>query len=555
MGHIAFLLWFVSIAACAYVAKQKGRGGVRWVFPGLLFGFVTLVTPTFVAADTPTPTPVPTSDLSARFSASGAARSEVFQLAAGRYELSLAIDGNYRQSARGNWKIELFRRPDDVLMLESSGRNATARVRVEVLIEKTSWNLWFRLGVESDANWTVVFSRIGELPAVDSVPSPAAQSTTAPSATPTAVRSSRFASKGGARSEVFQLDEGRYEVLVVIGENDRAIAFDTWTLEVFRSPGDTLLIKKSGWGASDQWQGELIVSASSWNLWFRIDVADAAEWSVRLTRVGNLPTPSPRPVRTPRPTATPRPTPTPTPTPTSQIFQSCQEVPESLIVVDTQGRRAVPRDLVPSAPDGDNDGFACGGQLGFAPTPTPEIARTPAPTRTPRTFQSCQDVPESLIVVDTQGRRAVPRNLVPSAPDGDNDGFACGGQLELAPKPASRQRIQTLRNTMSLEINLTILPSLQTAVAYAEQRDWRRSGDYTELAAGSCDLARDATAEIASLSAESVWDSAASHLGRACRGFWNAASAFHSGDSNVAFRSLGNATTALQRATSLIPGF
>lgn len=47
MGSIAFLLWFVSIAACVVVAKEKGRSWIRWFFPGLLFGFTALI---FLAA-------------------------------------------------------------------------------------------------------------------------------------------------------------------------------------------------------------------------------------------------------------------------------------------------------------------------------------------------------------------------------------------------------------------------------------------------------------------------------------------------------------------------
>ena len=239
----------------------------------------------------------------------------------------------------------------------------------------------------------------------------------------------KLSSQGSFESQTFKVKEGRYRILVEILGNDRRFALDTWGLELFRSPGDALLLEHSGWGASDQWQGELLVEDSSWNLWFRLDVGDNADWSVALRQVGKLPTPSPQPQRNPQPGATPRSTPRPTPRrpprppPTPQTFESCQDVPESLIVVDTQGRRAVPHDLVPSAPDGDNDGFACGGQLGLVPTP--------------QTFRSCQEVPESLIVVDTQGRRAVPRDLVPLAPDGDNDGFACGGQLGLAQTPAS----------------------------------------------------------------------------------------------------------------------
>lgn len=467
----------------------------------------------------------------------------MFRLVDGRYELSLAVDGN----EQGFWRLELFRFPGDVLLLEGAGQGASVRGQGELLVEDRSWNLWFRLNVGDNANWTVVLRRVGQLTSTDVAPRPTAQPVTSQQATPAATPSARFASRGGEESEVFQLARGRYEVSLAVRGNDRRFVPDTWGLELFRKPGDTLVLASSGQGESDQWQGELQVKGSSWNLWFRLDVGDGAGWTVTLTRVGELSDLNSQPEQTPQPTATPRPTLTP------QIFQSCQDVPESLIVVDTRGRRAVPRDLVPSAPDGDNDGFACGGQLGLAPTPIPELTKTPSPTRTPRTFQSCQEVPESLIVVDTQGRRAVPRNLVPSAPDGDNDGFACAGQLELTPNPANTQRIQTLRNAVSLEVTLIILPSIQTAAEYAEQRDWRRSGDHMDLAAGSCDLARDAVAEIASLSAESVWDSVASHLGRACRGLWNAASALHAGNIDAAARSLDTATTALQRATSLVP--
>ena len=46
----------------------------------------------------------------------------------------------------------------------------------------------------------------------------------------------------------------------------------------------------------------------------------------------------------------------------------------------------MPRHLVPSQPDGDNDGFACGGQLEHKrhlvpPTPTPRPTPTPIPKR------------------------------------------------------------------------------------------------------------------------------------------------------------------------------
>ncbi len=76
-----------------------------------------------------------------------------------------------------------------------------------------------------------------------------------------------------------------------------------------------------------------------------------------------------------------------------------------------------------------------------------------------------------------------------------------------------------------------------------------------ELAAGGCDLSQDAVAEIARLSPEFVWDTVNSHLGRACRGYWNIANALHRGNIDAAARSLDDATTTLQRATALVPLF
>ena len=571
MGSIAFLLWFVSIAACIAVAKQKGRSGIRWFFPGLFFGFIALICLTAIPTKRTGEEKWIDTRQGRRRLALGAIVLAVFQISV----LLIAIgtsDGVDDPSPSPTSALISSPQPVETEVLQSTSSPESSR-------PATLTPLPTRASAAVQAPITTATptpsATATPSPTPTAVPTPTATATPTPTtaatltptvitastpsatATPTPTRSpepqtsARFSSRGSAQSEGFQLVEGRYKLSLAVDGNSEA----AWRLELFRRPGEVLLLEGAGKGTSVRGDAELLVEDSSWDLWFRIDVADAAEWSVRLTRVGDLLTPTPRPTLTPQPTATPRPTPTPTSTPTPRVFQSCQDVPESLIVVDSQGRRAVPRDLVPSAPDGDNDGFACGGQLGFAPTPTAEVTRTPPPTRTPRTFQSCQDVPESLIVVDTQGRRAVPRDLVPSAPDGDNDGFACGGQLELAPKPATTQRIQTLRNTVSLEFTQTMLPSIQTAAAYAEQRNWRLSGNYMELAAGSCDLARDAIDEIASISTDTVWDSVASHVGRACRAYWNVASALHAGNIDAAARSLDTATTALQRATSLVPLF
>ena len=92
------------------------------------------------------------------------------------------------------------------------------------------------------------------------------------------------------------------------------------------------------------------------------------------------------PTAAPQPTATPQPaTPRPTPTPTVQVtYATCDDVPTSLLRLDTQGRVAVESQFVPSQPDGDGDGFACGDQLEhkrglvrFTPAPTATTTRAP----------------------------------------------------------------------------------------------------------------------------------------------------------------------------------
>ena len=80
------------------------------------------------------------------------------------------------------------------------------------------------------------------------------------------------------------------------------------------------------------------------------------------------------------------------------------------------------------------------------PVATPRA--TPRPTVAPGTYLRCEAVPTRHLRFDTQGRVAVQRHLVPTQPDNDRDGFACGGQLEhkryrLAPSPTSTPRAST----------------------------------------------------------------------------------------------------------------
>ena len=95
--------------------------------------------------------------------------------------------------------------------------------------------------------------------------------------------------------------------------------------------------------------------------------------------------------RAPAPRQTvPRPTPTPT---------VCNSVPSRHLVIDSQGRVAVPRQLAPGQPDGDNDGYACGGQLEHKrhlvpPTPTPRPTAIPTHRPTPSSSADHPVVPK-----------------------------------------------------------------------------------------------------------------------------------------------------------------
>lgn len=121
--------------------------------------------------------------------------------------------------------------------------------------------------------------------------------TATPSATPTPSRqpelpaSVAISATGGARSEVFQLREGRYRISLAISDNDRRFAVDTWQLEVLRNPGNIVLLERNGRGASAQWGSEVLIEDDSWKLWVVVDVANEAEWNVSLQRLGDAPTP------------------------------------------------------------------------------------------------------------------------------------------------------------------------------------------------------------------------------------------------------------------------
>ena len=124
-------------------------------------------------------------------------------------------------------------------------------------------------------------------------------------------QSAAFTSRGTARSQVFQLDKGRYEVVVAI--ETQSYTADTWAFGIFRIPGNVLLLDQWGRGV---WSGEVLVADATWSLWFALALGDNAGWTVTIDRVGDLPRPTPQPVRTSRPTTAPSPMPTAIPTPT-----------------------------------------------------------------------------------------------------------------------------------------------------------------------------------------------------------------------------------------------
>ncbi len=136
-----------------------------------------------------------------------------------------------------------------------------------------------------------------------------------------------FSGRGGAVSETFQRSAGRHEIALAIDRNDRRLAPDNGMLELFRHLGNELVIEGSGREVAGQWRGEILIHDASWDLWFRLDVEDDANWRVTVERIGGTPVPTiaapddatTPPSAPPTPTATPAPTPihTPAPTPTA----------------------------------------------------------------------------------------------------------------------------------------------------------------------------------------------------------------------------------------------
>ena len=132
---------------------------------------------------------------------------------------------------------------------------------------------------------------------------------------------SDFRGSGSTAIDVGHGDAGRYAISVVIDGSDRRLARDAWKLEIFRRPGNELVLAGSGLGVPASWRGEMLIEDASGSLWFGLDVGDDASWQVTLERIGDLPPPGSRPEPTPASTTAPQPTPAPTstaaaPTPT-----------------------------------------------------------------------------------------------------------------------------------------------------------------------------------------------------------------------------------------------
>ena len=266
MFVLAFVLWAVSAYCCVAIAVQKGRTPPGWFALGILFGFLALVV---VAA------------LPSRRSKDGAERNWV-GTRGGRIWLALgALVLSFIQLSILLFAMAEFSTPPD-------GETTAPVVSVRATPTPTR----------------VVTAPVGS---VRATPTPTRVVSAAPASSSQSVA---FTSRGSARSQVFQLDKGRYEVVVDI--DTRSYAADTWAFAIFGIPGQVLLLDQRGRGV---WSGEVLVADAFWSLWFALAaLGDNTGWTVTIDRVGDLPRPPPQPVRTSRPTTAPSPMPTATPT-------------------------------------------------------------------------------------------------------------------------------------------------------------------------------------------------------------------------------------------------
>ena len=187
---------------------------------------------------------------------------------------------------------------------------------------------------------------------------------------------SDFRGSGSTTIDVAHGDAGRYAISVVIDGSDRRLARDAWKLEIFRRPGNELVLAGSGLGVPASWRGEMLIEDASGSLWFGLDVGDDASWQVTLERTGDLPPPGSRPDPTPASTTAPQPTPaptstaaaptpTPTPTPTATV-PTPTPTPTPTAAAPTPTSTPTPTAAAPTP----------------TPTPTPAAA-PPTPTATP----------------------------------------------------------------------------------------------------------------------------------------------------------------------------
>ena len=194
-----------------------------------------------------------------------------------------------------------------------------------------------------------------------------------------------FTGRGAAISAIFPRAAGHLKIALTITGNDRRFAPDNWKFELFRHHGNELILEDSGHGAADQWRGEILITDASWDLWFRLDVGDDANWRVTLEQIGDAPTPTPQTTTAPQPTPTPTRTPSPTPTPVPVAVPSEYTVQagDTLRTIAKQFGTTVD-DLIEANDIEDPNLIRVGARLKIPASATGAPAPTATPTRTPR---------------------------------------------------------------------------------------------------------------------------------------------------------------------------
>ena len=292
---LAFVLWFVSILSCVTIARQKGRNRLRWVFSGILFGFLALI----VLAVLPS------------YGSQDGAKKILFGTPVGRMLLALAaVVLSFIQLSILLVAI--------VASISSEISSTESESQASASITQAPLEINGRPDSQTSAPAASVRDAPTQARAVPAVPVTAAPTTSVPvtaaSTTASAASSSQsavFTGKGSAMSQSFQLDKGRYQV--VVDFENQSYTAEAWGFAVFRITSNIPLLDQQGRG---NWTGEVLVAEDSWSLWIAIALGDNVSWTVNITRLGDLPRPTPQPALTSLPTTAPSPLSTATPTPT-----------------------------------------------------------------------------------------------------------------------------------------------------------------------------------------------------------------------------------------------